>query len=244
VSALAVLIAPAPAFVVVLAMSVWHFGSGDVEVSDELSARTRRTGWRRTVHVAAAGAVPVLLPLTAATSSATLVALEPRLAAVTDPGLLAVVRVAVLLLAAVAALVLAADRRPTAAAEISLLVLLALTVPPLLAFAVYFGGWHAVRHTLRLALDDGGRFDPARLRIVVRGGAPSLAVTVIVLAAAVLSGTASPPTVLWFALAAVWGLTVPHMVVVASFDRRRRRGRQSSVGISDRSPETASTSVS
>lgn len=226
-AAAAVLLAPAPAFVAVLAMSVWHFGSGDVELSDELSGAVPRSRWRRTLHIMAAGSLPVLLPLTAATSAETLLALEPRLAALTAPGILLTVRVAVLVVAATACVVLLRERRVGAAAELALLVVLGLTVTPLLAFAVYFAAWHAARHTLRLALDDRGRLDRVRLRTVLRDGVPSLLVTLAVLAAALLSGSASSATVLWFALAVVWGLTVPHMTVVAAFGRRRRAARVS-----------------
>jgi Brp/Blh family beta-carotene 15,15'-monooxygenase len=166
----------------------------------------------------------VLLPLTAPAAAATLVALEPRLSVVTDPSLLVCVRAAVLVLSAVASVALVRERRTIAAAELALLVALALAVTPLVAFAVYFAGWHAARHTLRLALDDHGRLDRGRLRVVLRAGAPSLAVAAAAVAAALVVGAAPAPTVLWLALAAVWGLTVPHMAVVGALGARRRRG--------------------
>ena len=222
-AAVTVVLAPAPAFVAVLAMSVWHFGTGDVELADELAARADRAGWRRMLHATAAGSVPVLLPLTAPAATATLVALEPRLSAVTEPALLLVVRVAVLALAAVAAVVLLREHRAAAAAELAVLVALALSVTPLVAFAVYFAFWHAARHTLRLALDDHGRLDPARLRLVLRAGLPSLAVAAAAVATALVTRVAPAPTVLWLSLAAVWGLTVPHMAVVGALGARRRR---------------------
>ncbi len=219
----AVVLAPAQAFVAVLAMSVWHFGTGDVELADELAERTDRARWRRILHAAAAGSVPVLLPLTAPAAASTLAALEPRLAVLTEPSLLVSVRAVVLVLAAVAAVALVRERRTAAAAELALLVALALTVTPLVAFAVYFAGWHAARHTLRLALDDHGRLDRGRLLVVLRAGAPSLAVAAAAVAAALVTRAAPAPTVLWLALAAVWGLTVPHMAVVGALGARRRR---------------------
>lgn len=220
-----VVVAPAPAFVAVVAMSVWHFGSGDVEASTETGRGTAGRPWQRTVHVLAAGSVPVVLPLTAAGAASTLVALEPRLAVLTGSGAIPVVRVAVLALAAAAAVTLVLEGRAAAAGELALLVTLALVATPLLAFAVYFAGWHAVRHTLRLALDDGGRLDQQRLGVVLRAGLPSLVVTLALIGAAVALLGASTPTVLWWGLAAMWGLTVPHMVVVGAFDRRRRAAR-------------------
>ena len=220
-----VLLAPAPAFVAVIAMSAWHFGSGDVEAAAETGLGAARRPWQRLLHTLAAGSVPVVLPLTAAGAASTLVALEPRLSALTASPAVPVVRIAVLALAAAAALMLVLEGRAAAAGELALLVTLALVATPLLAFAVYFAGWHAVRHTLRLALDDAGRLDPQRLGVVLRAGLPSLVVTLALLAAASYALGAPTPTVLWWALAAVWGLTVPHMLVVGAFDRRRRAAR-------------------
>jgi Brp/Blh family beta-carotene 15,15'-monooxygenase len=220
-----VLLAPVPAFVAVVVMSVWHFGSGDVEAAAETGVGPAPAPWQRRLHVLAAGSVPVVLPLTAAGAASTLVALEPRLEVLTSSPAVPVVRLAVLALAAVVALLLVLDGRPAAAAELALLVTLALVATPLLAFAVYFAGWHAVRHTLRLALDDDGGLDQQRLGVVLRAGLPSLLVTLALIAAASTGLGASTPTVLWWALAAVWGLTVPHMVVVGAFDRRRRAAR-------------------
>lgn len=220
-----VVVAPAPAFVAVVAMSVWHFGSGDVEAAAETGRAVAPVARRRRLHVLAAGSVPVVLPLTAAGAASTLVALEPRLEVLTSSPAVPVVRFAVLALAAAVALLLVLEGRLAPAAELALLVTLALVATPLLAFAVYFAGWHAVRHTLRLALDDGGGLDPQRLGVVLRAGVPSLVVTLALIGAAVTVLGASTPTVLWWGLAAMWGLTVPHMVVVGAFDRRRRAAR-------------------
>lgn len=229
VSAAGVLLAPAAGFVAVLAMSVWHFGSGDVEALAELTdgARSPRL---RPLRIAAAGAVPVLLPLTSPAAVATVSALDPRLAAVLSPHVTGPVRAATLAVAAAAVLALAVDRQVRAAVELVLLSGLALLVTPLLAFAVYFAPWHALRHTARLVLDDRGTVDHARLRRVVLEGLPPLVVaSVLVVAGLAVAGHATG--VLWVGLAAVWGLTVPHMVVVGAFDRRRRSAAARSVGV-------------
>lgn len=224
IAAALVLLAPAPAFVVVLALSVWHFGSGDVEAGRELRGAQEQPRAVRGAHLLALGAVPVLLPLTSPAALATVAALEPRLVPVLGTWTTELVRAAVLVLSATVLAALIAMRRRAEAAELASLVAVALAAPPLVAFAVYFAAWHALRHTLRLAVVDG-RVDRGRLRVVVRDGAPALLVAaVLVLAALVVGGTSVAPAALWTVLAAVWGLTVPHMLLVSAFDRRRRAG--------------------
>jgi beta-carotene 15,15'-dioxygenase len=45
-------------------------------------------------------------------------------------------------------------KRKREALDLTLLLLLAHLAPPLIAFAVYFGCWHAMRHTARLTLSS------------------------------------------------------------------------------------------
>jgi Brp/Blh family beta-carotene 15,15'-monooxygenase len=134
------------------------------------------------------------------------------------------VRVAVLgvVVAAGAMLLRQQDRRGVL--ELATLTTLGLIATPLIAFAVYFAAWHSLRHTSRLALDDGGVLRWGALARVARAGLPALlaAVAVVSLVTITHREVSSTGDVLWVALAVVWGLTVPHMVVVSRFDRRRR----------------------
>jgi hypothetical protein len=111
-----------------------------------------------------------------------------------------------------------------AAAELAVLTAGCLVLPPLLAFAAYFAAWHAARHTVRLALDHAGRLDRHRIALVLRDGLPSLAVATAGVVTLLVVGVPAPG-VLWFGLAAVWGLTVPHTAAVTAFGRRSRDRR-------------------
>ena len=236
VAATAVIIAPVPSFAVVIAMSVWHFGTGDVEARAELG-RSAPVGtgvrWLRTI---AAGSVPLLLPLTSAASVASLEPLNPEVAQLLGGPASTGVRVLVLLVVVVTTgtLLRVADWR--GAVELASLTLLGLVATPLIAFAVYFAAWHSLRHTARLAQDTDDALSLKRIGRVVRTGLPALGATVAVVAVVVVgtSRGSSLGSWLWVALAVVWGLTVPHMLAVSRFDRLRRRAREHELSASDR----------
>jgi Brp/Blh family beta-carotene 15,15'-monooxygenase len=111
--------------------------------------------------------------------------------------------------------------------DLSLLAALALIAPPLVAFAVYFGCWHAMRHTARLTLilpkakSAAEKNNPLGSFIAaVIPGLPALFGTVIVaLLIAILDTTNIDASYLWYLLVVVWALTVPHMMVTTKIDR-------------------------
>lgn len=215
---------PGIAFVIVLALTVWHFGTGDVEATRELRGLPPVCGAWRVVYAIALGSAPVLLPLTSASAVSTLVAIEPRLATVMTEPVLAVTRLSVLLVLIVTMLWLIHSGDLRGAIELMTLSVLGYVASPLLAFAVYFGLWHAVRHTARLAQVRFGSVNAASMLRVSRGGLPALLgflVVVGALAALVDPAHAIGP-MLWIGLVVVWGLTVPHMLFVARFDARMR----------------------
>jgi Brp/Blh family beta-carotene 15,15'-monooxygenase len=110
--------------------------------------------------------------------------------------------------------------------DLALLLLLAHLAPPLIAFAVYFGCWHAMRHTARLTLSlprslenlNQGNLRDAFSQAVIPG-LPALIGTFVVAGAMALSGRDFSDEFFWMALVVVWALTVPHMVVTAKLDR-------------------------
>jgi len=106
------------------------------------------------------------------------------------------------------------------------LLALALIAPPLIAFAVYFGCWHAMRHTARLtlSLESSQRgYRQGNLRKVflsaVLPGTPALAGTFVIAGVLALLGNEFNDDFFWMALVVVWALTVPHMAVTAKLDR-------------------------
>ena len=137
----------------------------------------------------------------------------------------AVAPLAALAAAAVAALAASGDRE--AAGDTALLTGLALLAPPATAFAAYFGGWHAVRHTARVvdALVIEGQLppQPSLPRAFGELGRRSAWAAGVGLVAAGGLAAADPEHASDNAFAAVLGLTVPHMTTVAL--QLTRRGR-------------------
>jgi Brp/Blh family beta-carotene 15,15'-monooxygenase len=118
------------------------------------------------------------------------------------------------------------DKRYREALDLTVLLLLAHLAPPLIAFAVYFGCWHAMRHTARLTLSlprcveniAQGMLRKAFSNAVIPG-LPALVGTFVVAGILALSGRDFTDEFFWMALVVVWALTVPHMAVTAKLDR-------------------------
>ena len=127
--------------------------------------------------------------------------------------------------AVVAALAVMHD--PEAAVDTALLGCLALLAPPSTAFAAYFGGWHALRHTARVvdALVADGQLppQPSLPRAFGELGRRSAWAAVVGLIAAGGLAAADREHASDNAFAAVLGLTVPHMTTVGM--QLTRRGR-------------------
>lgn len=122
-------------------------------------------------------------------------------------------------MAAVAVLALTATGDREAASDTALLTALDLLAPPSTAFAAYFGGWHALRHTARVvdALVAQGQLPPQRSlpgAVATLGRRSAWAAGVGLVAAGVLAAR-DPKHASDNAFAAVLGLTVPHMTTVA-----------------------------
>ena len=130
-------------------------------------------------------------------------------------------------MAVLAAAALAASRDGEAAADTALLTALALLAQPSTAFAGYFGGWHALRHTARVvdALVADGELPPQSSlpQAVVELGRRSAWAAGVGLVGAGALAAADREHASDNAFAAVLGLTVPHMTTVAL--QLARRGR-------------------
>lgn len=225
--ALMIIAWPGIAFVAVLAMTVWHFGTGDVEATRELQDLPPIRSWVRIPYAIALGSAPVLLPLTSPAAVATLTAIEPRLATVMSESVIVGTRIAVLALIVGCLLWLIQQGDIRGAIELLALTVLGYVASPLIAFAVYFGFWHALRHTARLAQVTYGSVTVKSMAKVSRGGVPSVIgfVAIVVILVTVFDPSLAMGPALWIGLALVWGLTVPHMILVARFDSRMRATR-------------------
>ena len=213
-------------FILVLLMSAVHFGIGDTAFINEIDKRSAsRAKLLRSAYIPAAGFTPVFIPLVNSASTDALAKVNPSLIN-WHQGLDQEILTVVTSFAVISIVVLLITRRVREAIDLTLLLALALITPPLIAFAVYFGCWHAMRHTARLTLSlpvtrqnlSEGKLKKAFLNAVIPG-LPALVGTLVVAAGLALSGKDFTDDFFWMALVVVWALTVPHMAVTAKLDK-------------------------
>jgi Brp/Blh family beta-carotene 15,15'-monooxygenase len=217
------------ALVAVLVLSVAHFGLGELEVVRET------TGWHPSrvvgAAVAVAGTGALLLPLARAGAELGQVAgsISPQLGGLLlHPPLRVAIAVVWVVAAGIAGVAAARSRRYGVLLDVVLVGLLGAVAPPLVAFAIWFGGWHGLRHCARLL-----GVEP-RCAVLVAEGRPGRAVGVlarlaawptlaalVVLAGLIVVGASAPDTTtaVGKTLLVLLALTVPHMLVVLWLDR-------------------------
>ncbi len=213
-------------FIFVLFMSAVHFGIGDAAFISEIDKRTQtERKLNRWFYIPAAGFTPVFIPLVNSASTDALASVNPALID-WHQGFDSQILVAVTAFTVLAICVMFVGKRNREGIDLTLLLLLAHLAPPLIAFAVYFGCWHAMRHTARLTLSlprcieslDQGLNRKAFAQAVIPG-LPALVGTFVVAAILAISGQSFSDDFFWMALVVVWALTVPHMAVTAKLDR-------------------------
>jgi Brp/Blh family beta-carotene 15,15'-monooxygenase len=215
-------------FIAVVIMSATHFGIGDSAFISELNhlkgnASSKLPVW---AYAPAAGLLPVVIPLVNSRSTEALTKVNAELIN-WHHGYTSEIQIAVAAIATLSAMALISRKRYRDLLDLALLAALASVAPPLVAFAVYFGCWHAMRHTARLtsllprSLDAYERNNSRRAFVLaIIPGLPALAGTLIFVALlAGFSHTNVSDTFLWLTLVTIWALTVPHMIVTAKLDR-------------------------
>lgn len=228
------------AIIAVVALSLAHFGLGELEVVRQT------TGWRPSpfvsTAVAVAGTGALLLPLVRSGRqfSEVAAAISPELGVLLANAPVRIVLVGVWTIAAVVAAAAALRaRQRVVVLDLVLVGALGAIAPPLVAFAVWFGGWHALRHCARLLSVDVRTADllaigrPRRAVIALARLAawPTLAAVVVLAGLVAATVTASDPVAATGAtLLVLLALTVPHMVVVMWLDRRQPVGQSGGRG--------------
>jgi len=215
-------------FQAVVLMSSLHFGFGDAAYSNEwkdFQDKKRDSLFIILLYALPAGLLPVVLPLTDSRAASTLKRINPSIA--NWAGTYATTfRLITITLAIICYLVLLLTKRVQLAVDLALLAALSLIATPLITFAIYFGCWHAVRHTARLVpklpnLKPLMRESSARKKILA-AFMPGLYAVVgtYALASALLLFESNRFSygLLWTTLVIVWSLTVPHMIITAKFD--------------------------
>lgn len=213
-------------FIVVLFMSAIHFGIGDAAFINEIDKRSAAPKkLNRWFYIPAAGFTPVFIPLVNSASTDALASVNPALIN-WHQGLDSQILLVITLFTLIAIAVMAFEKRYREVLDLTVLLLLAHLAPPLIAFAVYFGCWHAMRHTARLTLSlprcveniTQGMLRKAFSNAVIPG-LPALVGTFVVAGILALSRRDFTDEFFWMALVVVWALTVPHMAVTARLDR-------------------------
>ena len=215
-------------FVAVVLMSSLHFGIGDSAFIAELDRLENRVGSPIPVwaYAGAAGLLPVVIPLVNERSTQALEKINSNLIE-WHFGYTQEIQLLVALIALLSLTALIIRKRLSEVFDLVLLGALASFAPPLVAFSVYFGCWHAMRHTARLtsllpssqkAYKRGSELGAFKAAVIP--GLPALLGTIVfVVVLAVLSDQGISSSFLWLALVTVWALTVPHMIVTAKLDR-------------------------
>jgi Brp/Blh family beta-carotene 15,15'-monooxygenase len=215
-------------FIVVL--SALHFGVGDASFVAEIDQRSPSRKFSQVWYSLAAGFTPVLIPLVNSQSQAALESVNPALVGWSGPAA-TLLFFACICLNLVTTAILIAKRRPREALDLLLLLALATLTPPLVAFAIYFGFWHALRHTARLTLElESARHQHERGRPwvafgkAVLVGLPSIVVVLgFTMWLGFVNGFQVGSDFLWYLFAVIWALTVPHMILTARIDARALR---------------------
>jgi Brp/Blh family beta-carotene 15,15'-monooxygenase len=215
-------------FIGVVIMSATHFGIGDSAFIAELNGLQGKQPNRRALfaYAAVAGTIPVVIPLVNDRSTQALEKVNSELVN-WHGGYTSEILILVAAVTTISLLILVSAKRYRDLIDLVLLIALVAFAPPLVAFAAYFGCWHAMRHTARLtsllpssqAKYQSGKSFAAFLSAVVPG-LPALAGTFIFVI--VLAGFARENITdrfLWLTLVTIWALTVPHMMVTARLDR-------------------------
>ena len=215
-------------FQLVVLMSALHFGFGDSAFANESRVANEKNGYSKLVlasYAIPAGFLPVVLPLTDNRTLDVLQELNPALinwAGTFTQSL----RNSTLVLAVIAIVFLIVTRNLDLTLDLFLLLGLSFLAPPLVAFAVYFGFWHAIRHTARLVPKlpsamqkvSSGNLFASFLAAVIPGLYAIFGIFVLGIFIVTRGNTDISSDFLWVILVIIWALTVPHMATTAKFD--------------------------
>ena len=218
-------------FQLVVLMSAIHFGIGDAAFISELDARKQnKSKFPKLPYIIASGFTPVIIPLSNSESAAALNEVNPIL--VNWAGSIAPLLFSGMVTISLASIIwMLVKKRHQEAIDLSLLLVLALVAPPLVAFAFYFGFWHALRHTGRLSIElqtstklHGLGRPMAALGRAIWAGVPALFIVIaFTVVLGLVQGFEFGQDLLWYLLVVIWALTVPHMALTLRLDIKALR---------------------
>ena len=218
---------PLLGFQIIVLLSAIHFGIGDASFYMEIFQRIGIQRFSRLLYALAAGSTPVVIPLVSKQTANTLQTVNPELVGWAGGYSQMILGLCIgANLMVVSFLLIKKFYSP--AIDLLILLVVAYFAPPLVAFALYFGLWHAMRHTARLTLEYGPAVkkheegkSKASFWIAVRAGLPAVAIVLaFTVVLAVSRVDISGNSLLWYLLVVTWALTVPHMALTAKSDVR------------------------
>ncbi len=225
--------APAPVLLVLLGLTIAHFGTADLAVTRWAGTPTPGPRWAAVLSL---GGLPAVTPLALHPTET-----APLLDALSGGHAPVVHHVAVAVLPLVAAatatvLVTAVRSRDLrAAGTVTALALLMGLVPALPAFGVYFVAWHALRQTCTQLADAGASSLGVRRagrRLARQAALPTLGALALVTVMLWAGGG----TLTAASLALLLAITVPHTLTQWSLTRHDRRTGTTALSISARNP--------
>lgn len=216
-------------FQIVLVMSALHFGFGDaafIAEQDRLENRPRMRPKVQNMFAITSGVIPVFIPLLKDSTKSALQEINPILITWANE-IAPQIKFLVGFFFVATLVLLVKDNRTREFIDLIFLAGLAIVAPPLISFAVYFGCWHAMRHTARLtlilpkAIAAAYEGEPKKsFFAAVVPGLPALIGTVVVAAVIAITDSNLDASYLWYLLVVVWALTVPHMIVTSKIDQK------------------------
>ena len=215
-------------FHLILVISALHFGFGDGAFKSEWNESrgiTKDVFLKVSTYALPAGFLPIVLPLTDSRAISALNRINPEIADWSG-SINQTLRNVTLAFALIGLLLLLIKKNFQSSLDLLLLAILSLLTPPLIAFAVYFGCWHAVRHTARLvpklpkALVFARSIDPLKAFIsaVIPGLYAVVGTILLALGLMFFRPEYFDTGLLWTILVIIWALTIPHMLTTAKFD--------------------------
>jgi Brp/Blh family beta-carotene 15,15'-monooxygenase len=215
-------------FQLIVVISALHFGFGDAAYKNEWNESrgiAKDSFLKLCAYALPAGFLPVILPLTDTRALTALNRINPEIADWSG-SLNQNLRNLTLVLALVGFLFLLVTKNFQSSIDLLLLITLSLMTPPLIAFAVYFGCWHALRHTARLVpklpkatlFAHSGNSFKAFLSAVTPGLYAVMGTIFLAIGLMVFRPEYFDTGLLWTVLVIIWALTIPHMLTTAKFD--------------------------
>jgi Brp/Blh family beta-carotene 15,15'-monooxygenase len=237
-------VAPVPAFIAFLLLTWFHWGQGDLAITDLLGDSGQERG-HQALTILVRGGAPMILPLIAFPDQYIAVAgivvsvigthgpmplLETLNAPTARAGMLGLYLIGATALIGIESRLTDWRDWLHRMVDLTILTVFLLTVPPVLAIGIYFCAWHSLRHVFRYMILDSrtreslqdGTVLPAIRRFVIEAAPLTLvSLGILALIYLLLPATAGIDGLIGTYLILLAVLTLPHTVIMIALDREQ-----------------------